>query len=140
MTGRGIRQRLRLQNKTKVTAPEQSVSRGEVIRLLNVPRLEHGRESATATEHELLLRRSRGGIASSQLFAWRRRLAGCRQAAAAVDGNVVSTSKVRDRERKVRERLVGQAMEIEILKKALYAARAKIADPAGGAVKEQNSR
>lgn len=67
-------------------------------------------------------------------------MAGCRQAAAAADGNVGSTSKVRDRERKVRERLVGQAMEIEILKKALYAARAKIADLAGGAVKEQNSR
>jgi transposase len=70
----------------------------------------------------------RAGIAPSQLFAWKRRMAEGGHAAVQADEDVVGASKVRDLERKVREleRLLGRkTMEVEILKEALEAARPK---------------
>jgi transposase len=51
----------------------------------------------------------RAGIAPSQLFAWKRRMAGVGQVAVAADEDVVGASKVRELERRVREleRLLG---------------------------------
>ena len=70
----------------------------------------------------------RAGIAPSQLFAWKRRMAEGGQVAVAADEDVVGASQVRDLEKKVREleRLLGKkTMEVEILKEALDAARVK---------------
>lgn len=70
----------------------------------------------------------RAGIAPSQLFACKRRIAEGGQAAVAADEDVVGASQVRDLEKKVREleRLLGKkTMEVEILREALDTARVK---------------
>jgi len=68
------------------------------------------------------------GISPSQLFAWKRRMLEGGHAAVQADEDVVSTSRVRDLEKRVRdlERLLGRkTMENEILKEALDVARPK---------------
>lgn len=68
----------------------------------------------------------RAGIALSQLFVWKRRMAEGSQVAVAADQDFVGASQVRDREMKVREleRLLGKkTLEAEILWEALDAAR-----------------
>jgi transposase len=70
----------------------------------------------------------RAGIAPSQLFAWKRRMAEGGHAAVIADEDVVGASKVRELEKRVRdlERLLGKkTMEAEILKEALELARPK---------------
>jgi transposase len=70
----------------------------------------------------------RAGIAPSQLFAWKRRMAEGGHVAVAADEDVVGTSQVRELEKKVREleRLLGKkTMEVEILREALDTARVK---------------
>jgi transposase len=115
-------------------APETPASRVEVI--TSVQR----RRRWTAAEKVRLVEEAsqpgmsvsfvarRAGIAPSQLFAWKRRMAEGGQAAVAADEDVVGASKLRDLEKKVREleRLLGKkTMEAEILREALDAARAK---------------
>jgi transposase len=114
--------------------PETPVSRVEVI--TSVQR----RRRWTAAEKVRLVEEAsqpgmsvsfvarQAGIAPSQLFAWKRRMAEGGQAAVAADEDVVGASKVRDLERKIREleRLLGKkTMEAEILREALDTARAK---------------
>src|SRR5512139_28602 len=121
-------------NTTMTKAPDTPVSRVEVI--TSVQR----RRRWTAAEKVRLVEEAsqpgmsvsfvarRAGIAPSQLFAWKRRMAEGGQAAVAADEDVVGASRVRDLERKVREleRLLGKkTMEVEILREALDAARAK---------------
>ena len=121
-------------NTTMTNSPETPVSRVEVI-----TSVQRRRRWTTAEKVRLVEEASqpgmsvsfvarRAGIAPSQLFAWKRRMAEGGQAAVAADEDVVGASKVRDLERKVREleRLLGRkTMEAEILREALDAARAK---------------
>jgi putative transposase len=75
----------------------------------------------------------RAGVAPSQLFAWKRRMAEGGLAVVEADQDVVGASKVRELERK--ERLLGKkTMEVEILKETLDAARAKKTDLAARVV------
>jgi transposase len=85
----------------------------------------------------------RAGLAPSQLFAWKRRMLEGGVQAVQADEDVVGTSRVRELEKRVRdlERLLGRkTLEVEILKEALDAARAKNplshlvswSDPEGG--------
>jgi transposase len=85
----------------------------------------------------------RAGLAPSQLFAWKRRMLEGGFQAVQADEDVVGTSRVRELEKRVRdlERLLGRkTLEVEILKEALDAARAKKplsqlvswSDPEGG--------
>jgi transposase len=85
----------------------------------------------------------RAGLAPSQLFAWKRRMLEGGVQAVQADEDVVGTSRVRELEKRVRdlERLLGRkTLEVEILKEALDAARAKKplshlvswSDPEGG--------
>ena len=70
----------------------------------------------------------RAGIAPSQLFAWKRRMLEGGHQAVHADEDVVGTSKLREREKRVREleRLLGRkTMEVEILNEALDLTRAK---------------
>jgi transposase len=70
----------------------------------------------------------RAGVAPSLLFNWRRRMLEGGLRAVEADEDVVGASRVRERERRVREleRLLGRkTMEVEILKEALDAARVK---------------
>jgi transposase len=68
------------------------------------------------------------GISPSQLFAWKHRMLEGGHAAVPADEDVVSTSQVRDLERRVRdlECMPGKkAMEADILKEVLDLARPK---------------
>ena len=68
------------------------------------------------------------GISPSLLFNWRRRMAEGGREAVRVDDEVIGAAKVRQLEEPVREleRLLGRkTLEVEILKDALSAARAK---------------
>ncbi len=70
----------------------------------------------------------RTGVSPSLLSRWKRRMVEGGHEAVQADEDVVATSKVRELERRVRdlERLLGRkTMEVEILKEALDAARAK---------------
>jgi transposase len=70
----------------------------------------------------------RHGISPSLLFNWRRRMAEGGRAAVRVDDEVIGAPRVRQLEERIREleRLLGRkTMEVEILKEALTAARAK---------------
>lgn len=121
-------------NTTMTNVPETPVSRVEVI--TSVQR----RRRWTAAEKVRLVEETsqpgmsvsfvarRAGIAPSQLFTWKRRMAEGGQAAVAADEDVVGASQVRDLEKNVREleRLLDKkTMEVEILREALDTARAK---------------
>lgn len=70
----------------------------------------------------------RYGLSPSLLFTWKRRMLEGGHQAVQADEDVVGTSRVRELERRIRdlERLLGRkTMEVEILKEALDAARAK---------------
>jgi transposase len=117
---------------TKV--PETPVSRVEVITSVQRRRRWSTGEKVRLVEEASLPGMSvsfvarRAGIAPSQLFAWKRRMAEGGHAAVAADEDVVGASQVRDLEKKVREleRLLGKkTMEVEILKETLDAARVK---------------
>ena len=68
------------------------------------------------------------GISPSLLFNWRRRMAEGGREAVRVDDEVIGAARVRQLEERIREleRLLGRkTLEVEILKEALCAARAK---------------
>ncbi len=68
------------------------------------------------------------GIAPSQLFHWRRRMAEGSREAVRADDDVVSASEARELKRRVREleRVLGKkTMEVEILREALALAQVK---------------
>ena len=68
------------------------------------------------------------GISPSLLFNWRRRMAEGGREAVRVDDEVIGAARVRQLEERIREleRLLGRkTLEVEILKEALTAARAK---------------
>lgn len=115
-------------------APDAPISRVEVITSVQRRRRWSAADKVRLVQEALQPGMSvsfvarRSGIAPSQLFAWKRRMAEGGQAAVEADEDVVGASKVRDLEKKVREleRLLGKkTMEVEILKEALDAARAK---------------
>lgn len=121
-------------NTTMTNVPETPVSRVEVITSVQRRRRWSAAEKVRLVEEASQPRMSvsfvsrRAGVAPSQLFAWKRRMAEGGQAAVAADEDVVSASQVRDLERKVREleRLLGKkTMEVEILREALDTARVK---------------
>lgn len=121
-------------NTTMTKAPEPPISRVEVITTVQRRRRWTAAEKVRLVEEasqpgmSVSFVARRAGIAPSQLFAWKRRMAEGGQAAVAADEDVVGASKVRDLEKKVREleRLLGRkTMEAEILREALDAARAK---------------
>jgi transposase len=121
-------------NTTMTKAPETPISRVEVTTTV-----QRRRRWTTAEKVRLVEEASqpgmsasfvarRAGIAPSQLFTWKRRMAEGGQAAVAADEGVVGASKVRDLQRTIREleRLLGRkTMEAEILREALDARRAK---------------
>jgi len=121
-------------NTTMTKAPDDPLFRVEVITSVQRRRRWSGDEKVRLVQEALQPGMSvsfvarRAGIAPSQLFAWKRRMAEGGQTAIEADEDVVGASKVRDLEKKVREleRLLGKkTMEVEILKEALDAARAK---------------
>jgi transposase len=68
------------------------------------------------------------GIAPSQLFHWRRRMAEGSREAVRADDDVVSASEARELKRRIREleRVLGKkTMEVEILREALTQAQGK---------------
>jgi len=68
------------------------------------------------------------GIAPSQLFHWRRRMAEGSREAVRVDDEVVSAGEARELKRRIRdlERILGKkTMEVEILREALALAQVK---------------
>ena len=68
------------------------------------------------------------GLSPSLLFNWRRRMAEGGREAIRVDDEVIGVARVRQLEERIREleRLLGRkTLEVEILKEALAAARAK---------------
>ncbi len=121
-------------NMTMTKSPDGPVSRVEVITSVQRRRRWSAADKVRLIEEAMQPGMSvsfvarRAGIAPSQLFAWKRRMAEGGQSAVEADEDVVGASKVRDLEKKVREleRLLGKkTMEVEILKEALDAARAK---------------
>lgn len=121
-------------NTTMTKAPDDPLSRVEVITSVQRRRRWSAAEKVRLVQEasqpgmSVSFVARRAGIAPSQLFAWKRRMAEGGEAAVEADEDVVGASKVRDLERKVREleRLLGKkTMEVEILKEALDAARAK---------------
>jgi transposase len=68
------------------------------------------------------------GLSPSLLFKWRQRMAEGGREAIRVDDEVIGAARVRQLEERIREleRLLGRkTLEVEILKEALAAARAK---------------
>ena len=68
------------------------------------------------------------GLSPSLLFKWRQRMAAGGREAVRVDDEVIGATRVRQLEERIRalERLLGRkTLEVEILKEALAAARAK---------------
>ena len=57
------------------------------------------------------------GVSPSQLFAWKRRVLEGVHASVQADEDVVGTSRVRDREKRVRDLLGRKTMKNEILKR-----------------------
>jgi transposase len=68
------------------------------------------------------------GVAPSQLFHWRRRMAQGSREAVASDDDVVSAAEVRDLKKQIRElqRILGKkTLEVEVLRKAIELASEK---------------